>query len=99
MTEAATIAKARKPTRTGWSGFSRLRIQVAHIIKLPPLQGEENAGDSAKTYVRWWSAIVERWANEWMIAPLGNELVRSARPHQGAHDPVRGQSTQSVEKV
>jgi predicted DNA-binding transcriptional regulator AlpA len=32
-------------------------------------------------YVRW-PTIVERWANEWMTAPLGNELVRSARPHQ-----------------
>jgi hypothetical protein len=28
-----------------------------------------------------------------------NELVRSTRLHQGARDSVRGQSTQSVEKV
>jgi len=48
---------------------------------------------------RWSRSEVEQWEDEWLTAALGNELVRSARPHQGAHDHVRGQSAQGAEKV
>ena len=77
--------------------YHRSRMRITQHIKQHHFPRPIKFGGRVG-YVRW-SAIVERWANEWMTAPLGNELVRSARPHQGAHDPVRGQSTQSVEKV
>jgi len=35
------------------------------------------------------SAEIEKWENEWLTAPLRNELVQPSRLHQGAHDHVR----------
>jgi predicted DNA-binding transcriptional regulator AlpA len=43
-------------------------------------------------------SAVLAWEVQWEEKNL-NELVRSARPHQGAHDPVREQLRQSAEEV